>query len=568
MSSRRILLIDDDVAICEAVRSILVGSPAGDRPDAPGLGSLLSERKTRPSVAWPAFTLDTAHQGQEGLALVQKAVAEDQPYSVAFVDVRMPPGWDGVQTARRIREADPDVELVIVTAYSDHAMADIVRTVGFPERLLFLRKPFDSDEITQLALSLSEKWRLAKEVRRQQQELEERYRERQEAESVLRSIAEAVSGATGERFFGSLAASLAQALGMDFAVVAKFVESDPTRVQTVVVWADGRLGDNFAYQLAGAPCGKVVQEGLCCYPKDAWKLFPRDPLLADLGVEAYIGVRLHDSAGAALGLVAVMDRKEAIDTALACSMLRIFGARAAAELERLQQEKKLQHAGKLESVGRLAAGMAHEINNPLNNASLAVQTAQRRLAAGCPDDFLLGKLAVIERNIEKASGIVQQLLQFSRQGDPKFRQLDINEVVRNALDLVGFELKEIEVIQSLTSPAPVFGDPAQLEQVMVNLLINAGEAIRGRGLVAITTACEGEEVIVRIRDSGCGIQEGSVAKVFEPFFTTKEVGKGTGLGLAICYGIINRHDGQIEIASVPDEGTTVTIRLPAARAAI
>ena len=182
--NRRIIVIDDSLDIWQAYTDVL-GNREEYANDSGHLQELLEEIDGQ-QVQDPFFELLFADQGEKGYGLVEQALGEDRPFAVAFIDIRMPPGWDGMETAAKIRAIDPELEIVIVTAYSDRSRREIVRTVGTPEKLLFLRKPFDPDELYQLALSLCGKWNLA----RQQTEMTKAM---QSSEARFRNLVETTS---------------------------------------------------------------------------------------------------------------------------------------------------------------------------------------------------------------------------------------------------------------------------------------------------------------------------------------------------------------------------------------
>jgi two-component system NtrC family sensor kinase len=227
-----------------------------------------------------------------------------------------------------------------------------------------------------------------------------------------------------------------------------------------------------------------------------------------------------------------------------------------------QQTRRLIQVEKLTSLGQLAAGIAHEINNPLTNASLGIQTLKNKIRTNSAGPDAYEKLDAIERNIDRASAIAQELLQFSRQQECEFSPVDINSVLQSALTLLQYKLKPVTVVQSLGEVPDVMGDQGKLEQVFINVLSNSIEAMAPSETIFLSTAVQGDMVIVRIIDAGSGIEQENLSKLFDPFFTTKEIGSGTGLGLSICYGIIRQHQGIIEITSEAGKGTEVTIRLP------
>jgi CheY-like chemotaxis protein len=168
--NRRILVIDDNRAIHDDFRKIFEPGLASAQPLAESGTALFGDSTM--SVPRPLFEVDFASQGSEGAALVERARSEHDPYAMAFVDMRMPPGWDGLETTTRIWELDPRVQIVMCTAYSDHSWEGIARRLGHSDRLLILKKPFDNIEVLQVASALTEKWRLAEIAKRRVQDLE------------------------------------------------------------------------------------------------------------------------------------------------------------------------------------------------------------------------------------------------------------------------------------------------------------------------------------------------------------------------------------------------------------
>lgn len=228
--------------------------------------------------------------------------------------------------------------------------------------------------------------------------------------------------------------------------------------------------------------------------------------------------------------------------------------------------RSLHHAEKLAAIGRLAGGVAHEINNPLGGILAFTQILRRDdVSEEERRDYLLE----IERSALRCKAIVESLLRFARQNPSTQRgPLDLNEVVREALRFVNykFAVQGVEILQRLDPALPlVLGNSNQLEQVLVNLLSNAFDAVAsvgGTGRIEIGTRCEGEQVLLEVGDSGPGIAEGVAAKLFDPFFTTKEEGKGTGLGLAVTYAIVREHGGTITATSRREGGALFTVALP------
>ena len=230
--------------------------------------------------------------------------------------------------------------------------------------------------------------------------------------------------------------------------------------------------------------------------------------------------------------------------------------------ERTELESQLRQAEKLASVGLLAAGVAHEVNTPLAGISGYVQMLQRKLPEADPRRAILEK---IEAQTFRASQIVNNLLNFSRQETGDFRRVDLNEVINQTLVLAEVQLQKrgIHIVTNLEAGLkPIDGDPIKLQQVFMNLLLNARDAMLKGGDLRIATSQLNGEAIVEVEDSGTGIAPENLTKIYDPFFTTKGVGRGTGLGLSVSYGIVQEHRGSISVESTLGGGTSFRVALP------
>jgi two-component system NtrC family sensor kinase len=235
-----------------------------------------------------------------------------------------------------------------------------------------------------------------------------------------------------------------------------------------------------------------------------------------------------------------------------------------------EMTRQLSNAEKLAAIGRLAGGVAHEINNPLGGI---LAFAQILLRERCPPEEQLEYLREIEKSAFRCKAIVEALLRFSRQS-PRMQRapLSLNDVVRESLTLVSYKyaVRDVEIRCALGEGLPaVLGNANQLEQVLVNLLSNAFDAItsassKAAGAIDLRTSAVDGWVELQVADSGTGISDGHLAKIFDPFFTTKEEGKGTGLGLAVTYAIIREHGGRIAARNRPEGGAVFTVALPVA----
>ena len=233
--------------------------------------------------------------------------------------------------------------------------------------------------------------------------------------------------------------------------------------------------------------------------------------------------------------------------------------------ERVNLEDQLMQAEKLSSIGLLAAGIAHEVNTPL---AVITSNAQMLMRQMDPDDQRTRTLDKIIAQAFRASEIANNLLKFSRVGGSEFSDLDVNRVITESLSLVEPMLKAARItVRSNLKPSlpPVNGNAGKLQQVFMNLIMNARDAMPRGGELSIGTEGENSTVQVEVSDNGVGIPADNLNKIFDPFFTTKATSRGTGLGLAVTYGIIREHSGSIQVDSVVGRGTTFRLEFPAVR---
>jgi two-component system, NtrC family, sensor kinase len=233
--------------------------------------------------------------------------------------------------------------------------------------------------------------------------------------------------------------------------------------------------------------------------------------------------------------------------------------------QRERMEEQMSQTEKLTSLGLLAAGVAHEVNTPLAVISNYIQMLAKQMPEGDP------RHAIIEKIIKqtfRASEIANQLLNFSRTGPGELADVDLNRVVEETLSLVAHPLKtsQIQVVKQLSAGIPaVRGSANKLQQVFLNLFLNARDAMPSGGMLEIRTGAHNGSVEIEIVDTGNGIPLEHIHKIFDPFFTTKTVGRGTGLGLSVSYGIIKEHAGKIDVRSTPGRGTAFHVEFPAVR---
>jgi len=534
-AQRKILIVDDNPAIHEDFRKVLARPSASDLD---GLESALFgtpelEPYRRPGIS---YELDSAYQGLDGVERVRGAKQRDQPYALAIVDMRMPPGVDGLETIARMWEIDPDIQIVICTAYSDAHWSDIVGRFGTTDSLLILKKPFDLTEVCQLALALTQKWALARQARRQLEQL--------------------------ERSRGELAASLA---------LAEAVQ-EATLDGILVIGADRRV--------------TTVNRKLL----EMWRI---PPAVRDAGRDDALLGCLLDQVVAPDELRARVEHLRAHPDEIGAGELRLADGRVlehwtgpvrSAEgglhgrlwcfrdvTERRQLELAQAVATeRMASLGRLAAGVGHEINNPLTYAMSNLELLlrdYRRARSPTPG-------AVVDALVESLDGlarvqVIVRDLQTLARAEAAYGPVDLEQTAERAIQLALTEIRHrAQIVRRYEPVPPMIGDPIRLGQVLLNLLINAAQSIPGgdasSNRIEIAIRPGDDASIIEVSDTGCGIAPEHLPRIFDPFFTTKQVGAGTGLGLAICREIISGHGGTISARSTPGVGTTMTIRLPRA----
>ena len=229
--------------------------------------------------------------------------------------------------------------------------------------------------------------------------------------------------------------------------------------------------------------------------------------------------------------------------------------------EKRQMERQIAQADKLAALGELSAGVAHEINNPLGIILGYTQLLLKEEPEHKDD------LKIIEKHVQNCKTVVSDLLSFSRKGSSEMGIVDINKVVGGVINFLSnhadFRNIEITLNPHTGDRLNIRGNEQELAQVIINMLINAGHAVEGKGKIDIATKkTQKDKILIMVKDNGKGVQKKDLSKIFDPFFTTKPVGQGTGLGLSVGYGIIKRHQGDIHVESSEEKGTVFTISLP------
>ncbi|WP_221029854.1 response regulator [Actomonas aquatica] len=541
---RRVLIVDDTPNIHDDFRKILVPETSSANSGINDLEAAMFGDAGEEHPELPHFELGHAYQGQEALQLVKDSLIADAPYQVAFVDMRMPPGWDGVETIRRLWEVDPRLQIVICTAYSDYSWKELTRSLGTSDSLIILKKPFDNIEVVQLAHALLRKWDLTRESEARVADLGATVERR----TVQLQVAE-------ERFSEAFNASPL-----------------PQCVQTL---PEGRIIDvNHAYE-----------EVMNMTREQAIGLTP----------ETFTGMGNIEEWHKCLETLTRGESIEKVSELLDPSTqsirhFRFFARRITIEdqphsiwvfqeiTSEVQLERQLRQSQKMEAIGQLAAGVAHDFNNVMTAVQGFTQISLER------DDLAPDLRADLEQVLasgKRASALTRQLLLFSRKQVVQESILALGDILADLQPLLtklvgsSFELK-FDLPANL--PA-VRADQANVEQVVLNLVSNARDALGRSGRIDVAArivevdeatanahagAKPGDYICVDVTDDGPGIPPDVLPRIFDPFFTTKPVGEGTGLGLATSYGIARQHKGWLDVETAVGEGTTFSLFLPVA----
>jgi len=558
-SQPRILIVDDNASIHEDFRKILAGQVAvGTR-----LGDVEQALFGNPAnpVERVAFRIDSAFQGREGLDLVQKAMQENDPYALAFVDVRMPPGWDGVETLEHMWQCCPELQAVICTAYSDYSWDDVTRRLGQTDNLLILKKPFETVEVLQMAHALTQKWALARQARLRMEDLDRMVRERtQELVATNQQLQQEVEERT----------RVQEALRVSEEQFSKAFEASPMPM-AIKSSAEGwfQTANRSFLELTGYSASQILQRA-----SDELRLWEDASGQKTYVMEPTQQIRerpcvLRRSDGTLRNTMLWAEPITLVSGP--CVLLIVEDV-----TDQLKVEGQLRQAQKMEAVGRLAAGIAHEFNNILT----VIQGHAGLLRAKPVDTSVVAESAArIGQASQRAAALTKQLLAFSRKQPLQFKPINLSAAVHAMQKMLGRLLGErYELHLDCTEDLPATcADEASVEQILINLALNARDAMPNGGPIRVGTslACwddaatlknpearPGRYVCLTVSDAGCGMEPEVLNRIFDPFFTTKEIGRGTGLGLSTIHGIVQQHHGWIEVASEAGHGSTFKVFLP------
>ncbi|MCK8600945.1 ATP-binding response regulator [Desulfoferrobacter suflitae] len=479
----------------------------------------------------------TAADGESGVALCGK----ERP-KIVITDIRMP-GIDGIEVLKRIKELDTDVEVIVITAFSEIELAIKALQLDASD---FITKPINDDAL----------WVALKRA-------EERYTTRKDLKDYTALIE--------ERWMET-----AEELAKTFHFQRNLIESSIDGI--IACDSEGRvlIFNKSMEQMLGYSKDKVVDR-MSLY--QFFSLGEVEKFYKKLYAEEYGGrnrLYLYEStliskAGnkipVQLSATVLFQEEEEIGVVGFFRDLRDIRKMA----QQFADQARLLHQDKMISLGKLAASVVHEINNPLsgilNYTRLMIKILSRGALSSESTEKFQSYLGLMESEISRCSKIVSNLLAFSRKSRLEFSAVDINELLKKCILLSEHKLilQNIRITTRLQTDMPmVLGDFSQLQQCVINLIFNAIDAMPRGGDILIESSFNPDKKVVEvaITDNGVGIAKEDLNYIFDPFFTTKKEGKGLGLGLSTVYGIIDRHKGAISVQSEVGKGTRFALKLP------
>ena len=497
------------------------------------------------------FHVATANNGQEAVDAVKK-----EKFHLVISDVKMP-RMDGLKMLDAVKKIDPDIEVIMSTGYGTIETAVLAMKRGAYD---FVQKPFLIDEI----LSLVEK-----------------ALEKKELKTILGVYQ------SSKAIFASI--KLDSLLPLMVRLSAQIVKADDASIMlmntegklvlaaTIGMEEEERkqsrlaLGERVAEKVAKSKTPTIIEGPLEKDPR-----FSNIPSLRDIRSSIVFPLVMKDEVLGVLNVNRTVKEEpftaaELRHITILCSQIAqaLHNAKLYLELEeKIQEIQKMQlqlvQSEKMAAVGQLAAGVAHEINNPLTGilGFTEILLQSENLTAGQRDD-----LENVLHQSKRCRKIVQNLLQFSRRKKLQKEAITLDQILTPTLELTRCDLRSVNIVLQMDIPEnlpAIYGDSSQLEQVFLNIIVNARQVLAGKEnpSLKIRAFQEDEKIVIRFEDNGTGISPENLSTVFDPFFTTKPVGQGTGLGLSISYGIIQQHHGTIRVESQVGVGASFVIELP------
>jgi len=483
------------------------------------------------------YIVVTAPDGETGIRLCR----ETAPH-IIITDIRMP-GIDGLEVLRRVKEMDTDKEVIVATAFSEIELAVQALQLDASD---FITKPINDEALAVALKRAKERYTTRRELRDYTSLLEEKWMETAEElektfqfqKILIESSIDGIMACDREGKVIIFNRSMERLLGYEKGQVISKMSLDQ-------LFASGEV-EKFKHRLTSEECGG----------KDRLFLF-----------ETTLSHRDGGRIPVQLSAAVLFQGDEEIGVVCFFRDLR--------DLRKLAQDfadqARMLHQDKMISLGKLAASVVHEINNPLSGMLNYARLMLKILGRGAPSTESLqkfqGYLTLTEAELSRCSKIVSNLLAFSRKSELEFSRLNLNDLLMKCIMLSEHKLtlQNIRIDTRLQPDLPaVPGDFNQLQQCVINLIFNAVDAMPEGGALTMETAYHPQRntVDIRVKDTGCGITGEDLNYIFDPFFTTKKEGKGLGLGLSTVYGIIDRHKGTVKVESEVGKGSVFTMTLP------
>lgn len=429
----------------------------------------------------------------------------------------------------------------------------------------------------------------------------------------VQTIIDSVSSSHGNQFFNKITASLGQVVSADYCFIGR-IDEEQSSSRTISTYAHGQHIDNFEYSLLDTPCAEVTCNKIDVYPEQVASLFPKDKLLQDMGIEAYVGASLKNSDDKVLGIVVALYEHKIDNPEEVLTLYKLFAGRIAAEIDAQEKTLALEAANnnleakviertkelasatqhlmeqeKFASLGTLVAGIAHEINTPLgvaiSAASLLKDSHKNILnllgAKQLTEQNLRSELALLHESSELINSnlrrAAEEINNFKKvavdQSSFGISQFQLASHAQVLIDSLSAEIKKysVQVINNIPIDLTFNSYVSDYQQILSNLLLNAlyhGFDLNEPGSITIDATEDKNKIQLVISDSGKGIEKDIIKHIYSPFYTTTSRAKGPGLGLTIVYNLVTqRFGGDIQVKSVPGKGTSFILDLPKNRPA-
>jgi two-component system NtrC family sensor kinase len=484
------------------------------------------------------YQITTAAHGEAGLA----ACAGDPP-QIVITDIRMP-GMNGIQVLARIKEKHPSIEVIVATAFAEMELAVQALQLDASD---FITKPIAADALMVAVERAKQRYSSRKKLQDYTKFLEAGWAETTQELLETYSYQQKLIESAIDGILGCNADEHVVTFNRSMEIMFGYSKEEILHRKKIADLFEAHIYQTFRQDLAkGNGAG---ENRLILY-------------------ETHMRTKQGASVPVQLTAEVFADSHKQLE-GLVCFI------RDLRQIRRLEQQMAHQahilHQDKMMSLGRLAASVAHEINNPLSGVLNYIRLMRRIVSTEPPGpketDKFKSYLGTVEKEVQRCARIVSNLLTFARTSDVVFKPVDIRELIEQCLVLSGHRLQlgniepKIDVSEQLPT---IQGDANQLQQCLINLVFNAMDAMPGGGRLEIKARCSEDRraIIITVADNGCGMAPENLARIFDPFFTTKQEGQGTGLGLSTTYGIIEKHKGTIDAQSRPGHGATFAIKLP------